>query len=385
MGLIASLDIGSEKMVMAVASQENGNYHLAGIKMIALQGVTDGVITDKAKVKSYIKYLIQELAKDKAIDRLKMSLSGAALRVSEHKVNVLLQRKNVKEGDLARAENKCIEAAVSREDELVDILPVSYQIDRGMVVAHPVGVAGRSLDVHYRVYLADAAYLMEIRALLADCGIEDVEFFPPVRAYMEALDVCSTDKPFALIDMGARHTAVMLWGEGMLKQEVVLPLGTHAVDTDIMKGFRIEGIQVAKQMKHQYGIALRSMCKTEKIAIPEVKKQIEKRDLAKVIQCRMEDLLEGAIFQLQQWRFNDAEKEILLTGGGSRVIGTDTLLAKLSGHKVRMAKVKGVISGNEEILSAPACLIVLGLLLCEHIELEEEKGGIGNWFSSIFK
>lgn len=27
MGLIASLDIGSEKMVMAVASQENGNYH----------------------------------------------------------------------------------------------------------------------------------------------------------------------------------------------------------------------------------------------------------------------------------------------------------------------------------------------------------------------
>ena len=134
-----------------------------------------------------------------------------------------------------------------------------------------------------------------------------------------------------------------------------------------------------------YGSVSYTHLKTEKIAIPEVKKQIEKRDLAKVIQCRMEELLEGAIFQLQQWRFNDAEKEILLTGGGSRVIGTDTLLAKLSGHKVRMAKVKGVISGNEEILSAPACLIVLGLLLCEHIELEEEKGGIGNWFSSIFK
>ena len=210
MGLIASLDIGSEKMVMAVASQENGNYHLAGIKMIALQGVTDGVITDKAKVKSYIKYLIQELAKDKAIDRLKMSLSGAALRVSEHKANVLLQRKNVKEGDLARAENKCIEAAVSREDELVDILPVSYQIDRGMVVAHPVGVAGRSLDVHYRVYLADAAYLMEIRALLADCGIEDVEFFPPVRAYMDGCHAlgrryAETGSCFALGDTCCRY------------------------------------------------------------------------------------------------------------------------------------------------------------------------------------
>lgn len=385
MGLIASLDIGSEKMVMAVASQENGNYHLAGIKMIALQGVKDGVITDKAKIKSYIKYLLQELAKDKRIERINVSLSGAALRVSEHKVNVLLQRKSVKESDLARAENKCIESAVSREDELVDIIPVSYQIDRGAAIAHPVGATGRSLDVHYRVYLADGAYLMEVRKLFADCGIEEVEFFPPVRAYMEALEVYRTDKSFALIDMGAMHTTVVLWGEGMLKQEVVLPLGTRAIDTDIVKGFRIESVQTAKQMKHQYGIALRSMCKTEKVAIPEVKKQIEKRDLSKIIQCRMEELLEGAIYQLQQWRFNDAEKEILLTGGGSRLIGTDTLLAKLSGHKVRIAKVQGITSGNEEILSAPACLTVLGLLLCEHTEPEEDKGGIGNWLSGIFK
>ena len=37
MGLIASLDIGSEKMVMAVAAEENGECRLAGIKMIALQ------------------------------------------------------------------------------------------------------------------------------------------------------------------------------------------------------------------------------------------------------------------------------------------------------------------------------------------------------------
>ena len=78
MGLIASLDIGSEKMVMAVAAEENGECRLAGIKMIALQGVQDGIITDKSKVKSYIQYLIRELAKDDRLPECGVIRKGVA-------------------------------------------------------------------------------------------------------------------------------------------------------------------------------------------------------------------------------------------------------------------------------------------------------------------
>lgn len=110
MGLTASLDIGSEKMAMAVAGVDNrGDCHLTGIKMIASQGVKEGVITDKAKVKSYVQYLLRELVRDKQVDVLNVSLSGKALRMGEQRVSVSLQRKTVKEADLVRAENKCIE------------------------------------------------------------------------------------------------------------------------------------------------------------------------------------------------------------------------------------------------------------------------------------
>ena len=180
MGLIASLDIGSEKMVMAVAAEENGECRLAGIKMIALQGVQDGIITDKSKVKSYIQYLIRELAKDKPIDCLNVALSGKALRISEHKVNVPI-RKKVRESDIAQAENRCTELVLSKGDELVDIIPVTYAVDRGNYVTDPVGMTAKSLDVRFRVYLSDAAYLTEIRELMEACGVENVEFFPPVR------------------------------------------------------------------------------------------------------------------------------------------------------------------------------------------------------------
>ena len=115
---------------MAGAAEENGECRLAGIKMIALQGVQDGIITDKSKVKSYIQYLIRELAKDKPIDCLNVALSGKALRISEHKVNVPI-RKKVRESDIAQAENRCTELVLSKGDELVDIIPVTYAVDRG--------------------------------------------------------------------------------------------------------------------------------------------------------------------------------------------------------------------------------------------------------------
>ena len=160
MGLTASLDIGSEKMVMAVAGVDNrGDCRLTGMKMIALQGVKEGVITDKGKVKSYVLYLLKELVRDKRVDVLNMSLSGKAIRMAEQRVSISLQRKTVKESDLIRAENKCIELVNAKGEEVVDVIPVAYTVDRGEYTANPVGKSGRTLEVRFRVYTSDPHYL----------------------------------------------------------------------------------------------------------------------------------------------------------------------------------------------------------------------------------
>ncbi len=47
MGFTASLDMGSEKMVMALASSERAACRLVGIKVLASQGMERGVIKDE--------------------------------------------------------------------------------------------------------------------------------------------------------------------------------------------------------------------------------------------------------------------------------------------------------------------------------------------------
>lgn len=390
MSLIASLDMGAEKIVMAMAERDGcDSCRLTGIKMIVSQGVKDGVIVDKARVKSYIQQLIGKLAEGKQIDTLNVGLSGGAIRVKEWKVSVPVQRKVVDAGDLNRAENRCVEQFGSKESdsEVIDVIPLMYSLDGGDSVANPVGMRGRNLEVYYKVYVSKSAYIGELEKMITDLGIGEVNFFPETRAYMEALDVYRSKTPFALLDMGAMHTKVLLFNNGMLKEETVLPLGAKTIDRDIMsvEAFKIDDIQKAKKLKHDYGDTLRSACKAEKIDLPEVKLRIDKRDLAKVIQCRMEELLEGAVYQLQQWQFTQPENKILLTGGGTRIKSAEILLGKLSAHVVERATVKGIRSANTEITESPTCLTALGLLLCEHEGQTEETSRLGGWFSNIFK
>ncbi|MDR1756039.1 MAG: cell division protein FtsA [Culturomica sp.] len=381
MGLTVSLDMGSEKMVMAVAGESGGAPKLAAIKMIASAGMEEGVVTDKAKVRSYLDFLLKEGAKGEPVEVAHVALSGKSLRVTERKVTVPVQRKIVKESDLARADKRCRETAEAGENPVLDCFPAAYSLDGGSPTRRPLDRSAKELTVTYRVYTASGNSRQELEKMLLDLGVGQVRFFPAVRAFMEGVGVRNRKERFALVDLGASHTGVLLFADSLLEKEAILPLGTETVDTDICAAFKIEELRQARKLKQDEGSALRSACRNEKVEIPGLRKQIEKRDLAKVIQCRMEELLEGAIFQLQQAGFTDPEAEILLTGGGSRLADTLLLAEKLSGQRCRYAKARGV-QAADDVLSAPSCLIALGLLLCKPYEPFEEQTG---WFGRLFR
>ena len=55
---------------------------------------------------------------------------------------------------------------------MLDILPVGYAIDRGEMIADPLGRSGRNLEVTYQVYLADYDYLADIQGLFEGSVIQ---------------------------------------------------------------------------------------------------------------------------------------------------------------------------------------------------------------------
>lgn len=384
MGLTASLDMGSEKMVMALATNDNAGCRLTGIKIVASQGMERGIIRDKDKVYACIRTLLTELVKDRQVDVLNIALSGEALKVHERRVNVPLQRKVVEAGDLFRAKQRCADSFEGGREEIVDILPVGYAIDKGKLMADPIGKTGRNLEVDYLVYVAGYDYLSVIRQLFEGSGIDEIRFYPPVRAYAEALDVEGSERDFAVVDLGAMEMNVSLFRDGLLEYDTWLPLGMHTIDTDIMAAFALSAGQ-ARKLKHEYGQALRSACKNKKLQIPDTRLTLDSRDLATVVQCRAEELLEGVVYQLQSWGFDAPEEEILLTGGGSRLQDVDLLLHRLSGHQVKRAVAKHIQVTREEVLRTPEYLVAIGLLCCRDEEQDKEPAGFLDKLKDLFR
>lgn len=369
--MTASIDMGAEQMVMALASVENGNYHLTGVKRIASQGMVCGKVKEVEKVRNGLHVLMSELVKERRIDVLNIALSGRALSVSEHRVTVSVQKRCVEQEDLHRAEACCRKNWNAGGEELVDLIPVAYSLDHGRGIADPLGRPARNLEVTYQVYAAEQNYLKLLRSLFDEYNIAHICFYPLARAYAEALD--TTFAPgVAVVDMGAGGMQVTLFRDGMLEYDAHLPLGVRTIDLDIMEAFGVTA-QQARKLKNEYGQALRYHCKNKKVAIPDTRLTLESRDLAMVVQSRAEELLEGVVYLLQSWKFGQPGDTVLLAGGGSRLQDIDLLLHHYTGHPVGRAKAIRLQVSEPKVLETPEYLVALGLLMCNSSGNENGK------------
>ena len=385
MGFVASLDMGSEKMVMALGETSGGECRLVGIESVASQGIHRGMVVDRLRVKSCVQRLLDKFKQEHEmhIDALNIALAGEWVQqVEDREVSKFSRVRRIEESDLLELEKKCRGNVNLDMEEIVDVVPFGYWLD-GEAESEPIGCEARRLEIDFHVYVARKRTLEGLRQALNEAGIEEINFYSAATAAQKTLVVRGRKgaRDFALIDLGAESVKIHVFRDGMIAYDEVLPLGCNTVERDINTAFSIESMASAKKLKHEYGMALQAECKSRKIMIPDTKYCIDLQDMVHVEQCRLEELLEGAIWQiLKSGYYKELEDGILLTGGGSRVQGIDTLLNRLSKHPISMASVVTVKSAKETPLKAPENLTVLGLLRCERKETKKR-----GWFDSFFK
>lgn len=385
MGFVASLDMGSEKMVMALGEISGGECRLVGIESVASQGIHRGMVVDRLRVKSCVQRLLDRFKQEHEvhIDALNIALAGEWVQqVEDREMSKFSRTKRVEETDLQELEKKCRGNVNLEMEEIVDVVSVGYWLD-GEPENDPIGCETKRLEVDFHVYVARKRTLEGLRQALNESGIEKINFYSAASAAQKALDTRGRKgiKDFALIDLGAESVKVLVFQGGLVVYDEVLPLGCNTIERDIDTAFSIESTASAKKLKHEYGMAMQAACKSRKIMIPDTKYCIDVQDMVHVEQCRLEELLEGAIWQiLKSGYYKQLEDGIWLTGGGSRVQGIDVLLNRLSKHPINMAGVVSVRYTKESPLKAPENFTALGLLRCERKETKKR-----GWFDSFFK
>jgi cell division protein FtsA len=164
-----------------------------------------------------------------------------------------------------------------------------------------------------------------------------------------------------------------------LKHTVVIPIAGVNITNDIRQGLGVLRTQ-AEQMKVKFGMALADEAQSNAyITIPGLKgqpqKEISAKNLANIIQSRMEEILEYVMYHIKQMNLQDKlHGGIILTGGGSQLKHIMQLTEFKTGMPARLGLPNEHLSvGYIPELMKPMYATCIGLILRGYDDFESNR------------
>jgi cell division protein FtsA len=183
------------------------------------------------------------------------------------------------------------------------------------------------------------------------------------------------------------QTDLAIFHEGIIRHTAVIPFGGNSVTEDIREGCSVMRNQ-AELLKTRFGSALAEENKeNEIICVPGLRgrepKEISVKNLAYVIQARMEEIIEHVYYEIKSSGY---EKKliagIVITGGGAQLKHLPQLVEFVTGLDSRIGYPNEHLAKNEILpksvydeFKSPMYATGIGLLIkgIQKAELVEES------------
>ena len=182
-----------------------------------------------------------------------------------------------------------------------------------------------------------------------------------------------------LVDIGGGTTDVAIFHEGIIRHTAVIPFGGNVITEDIKEGCSIMK-RKAEMVKQQFGSAVASETQENVVvAIPGLKgrpaREITLRNLASIIQARMEEIIELVHFEIRNSGF---EKKliggIVVTGGGAQLDHITQLFEYVTGMDARIGyPTEHLANTNNDSIKSPMFSTGIGLVLKGFEDLEKHE------------
>lgn len=381
---IAVLDVGTNKVVCFIASLlDDGGLVIDGIGHQVARGMRAGVITDVQEAEQSIisaVYAAEEMA-DVTIDRVVAGVSGVNLSSEHVRVEMGLSGQEVSDRDLMEINRQARNSASSGEQTVLHVIPVHYTLDKAGQVEDPRGMFGDTLTARIHVVSTPVKVMQNLQRCLAKChlDIEDMVATPYASA-LACLDEDERQLGVTLIDIGAGVTTFTVFSRGRNVFISSIPLGGASITSDIASGLSTT-LSHAERVKTLYGSAVPLPSeRDEMLEVPELGeddgaefKQIPRSMLIGIIRPRVEEIFEIIRERLEASGCVDpSARRVVLTGGGSQLVGIKEVAAQVLGKQVRLSKPKPV-SGAAVSTSGPAFASAIGMLYYTEQKIREQR------------
>jgi len=379
--IVVGLDIGTTKICAIVGRRsKNGKVEVLGIGKAESAGVTRGMVSNIDKTVQGITQAVEVAGAQSNVEIRVVNVGIAGQHIKSLQHRGLITRKETQSEISRRDIEKLIEdmynLVMPPGEEIIHVLPQEFTIDGEPGLKDPVGMAGVRLEANFHIIAGQVTAIKNIVKCVNKAGLESQELILEPLASSEA--VLSDEEKEAgvvLVDIGGGTTDVAIFHEGIIRHTAVIPFGGNSITEDIREGCSVMR-NIAEQLKIRFGSALADENKeNEIVCVPGLRgrepKEISVKNLAFVIQARMEEIVEHVYYEIKSSGY---EKKliggIVITGGGAQLKHLQQLVEYTTGLDCRVGFPNEHLAKNEvlpktvyEDLQSPMYATGIGLLI----------------------
>lgn len=389
--IVVGLDIGTTKICVTVGRRSgHGKIEILGMGKAESAGVTRGVVSNIQKTVQGIMQAVEEASGQSNVDIkiVNVGIAGQHIKSLQHRgiltrkeLNTEIQRK-----DIDKLIEDMYKLVMPPGEEIIHVLPQEFTVDNEPGIKDPIGMAGVRLEANFHIISGHVSAVKNIIKCVGNAGLETQELIlEPLASSESVLSEEEKEAGVVLVDIGGGTTDLAIFHEGIIRHTAVIPFGGNSVTEDIREGCSVMRNQ-AELLKTRFGSALAEENKeNEIICVPGLRgrepKEISVKNLAFVIQARMEEIIEHVYYEIKSSGY---EKKliagIVITGGGAQLKHLPQLVEYVTGLDSRVGYPNEHLAKNDVLpkatydeLKSPMFATGIGLLIkgiqkAEHLE-----------------
>jgi cell division protein FtsA len=387
--IIVGLDIGTTKIAAIVGKKnEFGKIEILGHGKVESIGVKRGVITNIENTVQSIQAAIKEAEQRTQINirTVHVGIAGQHIRSIQHKGVTVRQHpeQEISQEELDMLRHSMFNLAVNPGEEIIDVIPQEYTVDREVGIRQPKGMTGHTLEANFHIITGQTTAALNIQRCVEKAGykVESVILEPHASSEAVLTDE-EKEAGVVLVDIGGGTTDIAIFLDGIIRHTSVIPFGGEIITEDVKTGCSIIK-KHAEDLKVKFGSAMASENRNEEVvSIPGLRgrapKEITLRNLASIIQARMEEILEYVYNEVVN---SGLEKRLIagmvITGGGALLRHISQLTEFKTGMDTRIGYPNEHLAGNtsDEIASPMYAtgvgIVMIGMARSEHILQKQE-------------
>lgn len=348
------LDVGNSSckaVLSTVTAWDTLDFEICAVAEIPTENFVErGSIVNMEKVGNIIHALMEQLQKSTAISE-NISAYGA-LSIEDAHVTSHINKarypfskysRQVTSDDLYKAREMASNFPLQNGKDYLHVMTRSYRVDERLPKRNPEGELGLSLEAELFLVSVRKQEIAKYQQCVQRTTVP-IHYMcaAPIAAAEGVLTRVEKEQATLLIDIGAQTTSAVLFDGNVPKMLAILPLGSNDVTRDISRVMHVPET-LAEKIKQRYACVDDMYFSQSAQAITAHENEydqtftIQKKDVYKIAYARMYEIFKLLYKQMHITELAHAYP-VVLTGGGSCIVGCKQMLEKLTGAKVRMAQ-----------------------------------------------